>query len=338
MSAQALTSARCRPWLPDHLWAAVLYHLRPPDRDDICLFSAAGCQAAMEAQAEYMKLRLVCKQYNQIYNLQKPSTLSLFKHCDGDSLHSLLLWLQGCKTSLQVIETTCTSQCMESLLEAIANSPSSLQIVDTDGVSNRSVQLMAHCKLLTTCGLSEPSVTPLDVLPLQALPCLSSMVLQAGNFINFQPLAHLTSLRLRYSSVESAEDCMCASKLQKLDLYCSRIQIHHRGLSACQGLKALSCVEGRVPSEQDEDTLYTSFDTFQVSENLSAVTCLTQLAMQVPAIGEPDMSWLYSLKTLRDLQLSSTGFEEGLICTLLSHTLIQSLTNLQLVTNFYDYS
>ena len=310
MLAHDLTNTRRRPWLPDHLWEAVLTQLRPPDREDIRLFSTEDCQAVMRAQAEYIKLRLVCKQYNQIYNLQKHRSLSLFKDCAGDSLHSLLLWLQGCKNSLQMIETTCSSQCMESLLEATANSPCSLQIVDTDGINNRSVQLMAHCKLLTTCALSQPSVTPLNMLPLQALPCLSKLVLQAGNFINFQALAHLTSLHLRFSTVDSAEDCMCASKLQKLDLYHSRVEIHSGGVSACQGLKSLSSVESWVLSDKDANMLNTSFnpDTFQVPDSISVLTCLTQLATQVPAIAieELDLRWLYSLKTLRDLNLLYT--------------------------------
>ena len=172
------------------------------------------------------------------------------------------------------------------------------------------------------------------MLPLQALPYLSKLVLQAGNFINFQALAHLTSLRLRYSTVDSAEDCMCASKLQKLDLYHSRVEIHSGGLSACQGLKSLSSVESQVQSNKHENMLSTSFnpDTFQVPDSISVLTCLTQLATQVPAtaIGKLDLRWLYSLKTLRDLNLLYTDVSLGLTYTSFTHTMIQKIAKVQI--------
>lgn len=300
--------------------------------EDIRLFSPEDCQKEMVAQAEYAKLRLVCKQYNDIYSLQRPQTLSLFKDCSGESLCSLLKWLQGCKDSLQVLETTCRSPCFEAVLKAVASASSQLRIIDTDAISNNSVQLMAHCKLLTTCALSEPVVSPLDLSSLQVLPCLTKVVLQAGHFVNFHVLEHLTSLHLRWSSVESTHDCPCASKLQTLDLHYSGVELHHGGLSACQGLKSLHCVHSCVLSEQDADMLNSfSPETFQVPDNITTLTSLTKLTMQIPGTEELDVRCLYALKGLRDLSLLSTSLNAAIMCTLMENqTLVQNLTRLQL--------
>ncbi len=155
-------------------------------------------------------------------------------------LDSLLQWLEGCKDSLQVIEAICIRGCVERLLEVVATSSCCFRIIDAGAVSNRSVQLMAQCRLLTTCGLI---VSPFEQLPRQALLCLSKLVLQAGKLINHHVLVHLTTLHLRWCSVESPEDSMCVSKRQMLELHHSGVQVHHCGLSAFCGLRSLSSVQ-----------------------------------------------------------------------------------------------
>ncbi len=335
--AQAVASLCGTLWMPDHLWEAVLLRLRPPDVKDIRMFSSEDCQAVMRAQAEYAQLRLVCKQYNNIY--EKPCSLSLFKDCAGDSLDSLLQWLEGCKESLQVIEAICSRECVERLLEVVTTSTCRLRILDVSAISNRSVQLMAQCRLLTACGLSCPiwdTASSFDLLPLQALPCLSKLVLQKGDFINLHVLAHLTTLHLNWCDVDCPEDSMCVSTLQILELQGSSVEMHHCGLSAFHGLRSLSSVHSGLLSDLYEDMLIcSSAHRFQVPVNISALTCLTQLTMHVPGADQVDIHWLSKLKALRDLVLLLPSSNAALLAVtsslLDSESTTHHLTRLQIV-------
>ena len=223
--------------LPRHLWEAILLLLKPPDIEDIRILSLEGCQTVMSAQAEYTRLRLVCSQYNEMYKLQKLRSLSLFKECEGESLCSLLAWLNHHTDSLQSLETTCGGASLDLILRAVAPCP--LKLVDIGNVGHATLQSVTNCHLLTSCAITI-DVPILDILPLQELPHLTNLFLQGGKFVNFQALMHLTSLYLLGARVESSSDSPCASKLSSLELHQASVaQLHHCGLSACQGLKSL---------------------------------------------------------------------------------------------------
>lgn len=91
---------------------------------------------------------------------------------------------------------------------------------------------------------------------------------------------------------------LCFSKLQVLQLHYSDIEIHHCGLCLWQVYRA-ACYRSWMricwilPAQTDLGFL----------SNISALTCLTQLTMQVPGADEVYMYWLNNMKALRGLVL-----------------------------------
>ncbi len=135
-------------------------------------------------ELKHFQLRLVCKQYHQ-----KPCSLpaAVFRDCARELLESLLQWLEGCTDSLQVVDAICIRECMEGLLEIVATLTCTgiCRIIDTSAVSNRSVLLMAQCQLSTTCGLSDLSVSPFDLLSGQLYSVLANCL--ASRQIHYSP-------------------------------------------------------------------------------------------------------------------------------------------------------
>ena len=326
--------------LPRHLWEAILLLLKPPDIDDIRILSLEGCQTVMSAQAEYTRLRLVCSQYNEMYKLQKLRSLSLFKECEGESLCSLLAWLNHHTDSLQSLETTCGGASLDLILRAVAPCP--LKLVDIGNVGHATLQSVTNCHLLTSCAITI-DVPILDILPLQELPHLTNLFLQGGKFVNFQALMHLTSLYLLGARVESSSDSPCASKLSSLELHQASVaQLHHCGLSACQGLKSLFCDNSCMLADNFADRLFCIPGTCLLPDSASLLTCLTKLTISTHTPGgvkhdaDEDMiirvATLSSITALCELMVSSD--DVNLVTTLLnSQTCVQHLTTLQIDTH-----
>lgn len=129
---------------------------------------------------------------------------------------------------------------------------------------------------------------------------------------------------------------MCVSTLQTLELQSSAVHMHHCGLSAFHGLRSLSCVDSGLMSDVCEDMLIcSSAHRLQIPVNISALTCLTQLAMHVPGADEVDIHWLSTLKALRDLVLSLPSSDAALLAKtsslMDSESTMRHLTRLQIV-------
>lgn len=315
--------------------------LKPPDIEDIRILSLEDCQNVMSAQAEYAKSRLVCSQYNEMYKLQKLRSLSLFKECEGESLCSLLSWLNRHKDSLQSLETTCGGPSLNLVLGAVASCP--LKLIDISNVGYATLQSVASCRLLTSCAITI-DVPILDVVPLQGLPHLTNLVLQGGKFVNFQALVHLTSLYLLGARVESSSDSPCASRLSNLELHHASIaQFHHRGLSACQGLRSLFCENSCMLADVFTERLFCIPSTFLLPDSASLLTCLSKLTISThtPRVFTDDtadedvdirVTMLSTITALRELKVLSDDVK--LVTTLLnSQACVQQLTRLQVDTH-----
>ena len=320
-----------------------MLRLKPPEIKDIRLLSLEECQDVMSAQAEYARLRLVCNQYNEMYNVQKPHSLSLFKDYTGESLGSLLAWLQRHKDSLHSLETTCSAASLDAILEACASSSSPLKLVDVGNVGYATLQSVTSFRLLTSCALTIAGPI-LDILPLQELPYLTKLLLQGGKFVNFQALLHLTSLKLLGARVEASSDSPCASKLSSLELHQASIALfHHRGLSACLGLKFLLCENSCMLADINTDRLVCIPSTCLLPDSASVLTCLTKLSISTytPGVFTDDtadedidiaVTALSSFTALRELNVSCDDL--NLVTTLLnSQTCVQQLTRLQIDTH-----
>ena len=337
MPAQTVAGAHT---LPRHLWEAILLLLKPPDIEDIRILSQEGCQNVMSAQAEYARLRLVCSQYNEMYKLQKLRSLSLFKEIEGESVCSLLAWLNHHKDSLQSLETTCGGASLDLILGAVAPCP--LKLIDIGNVGHATLQSVTSCRLLTSCAITI-SVPILDILPLQGLPHLTNLFLQGGKFVNFQALLHLTNLYLLGTRVESSSDSPCASKLSSLELHQGSVaQLHHCGLSACQGLKFLCCDNSCMLADSFADRLFCIPSTCRIPDSASLLTCLTKLTISTytPGVFKDDaadedidirVTALSSITALCELMVSSD--DVNLVTSLLDNqTCMQHLTRLQINT------
>ena len=94
---------------------------------------------------------------------------------------------------------------------------------------------------LQRCDLAVPDTvtgTPLDLLPLQALPALQNLTLQEGKFCNLHAASYLTKLVIDESSVGSRQDCTFAGSLCRLYVADSKIvNFHSLGVCACTALE-----------------------------------------------------------------------------------------------------
>ncbi len=217
-------------------WAEIFARLET-DQTDLRHWDARY----LEQQRHLHSLKLVCKQFNQVYKAYPQLLLRVsLESLDSKRLPSLARLLQQCKNSLQILEAYCGSPLVDALLATLISPASRLRLADIFGVSNCTVNLVSMFQNLEICALATVIGSNIDLAPLAKLAKLQNLHLEGGEFVNLDQAAHLTRLRVVMASVECSEDCGFAGTLQKLEVdNAPKCFIHTEGLSACTALKEL---------------------------------------------------------------------------------------------------
>ena len=199
-------------------------------------------------QRQLHQLRLVCKQFNEIF--AAPSLflrrLSLDEAFPSSSLPSLLTWLHQNKSCLKVFEANCGSHMTDVVLGALTSFTSQLKLADISAASIAcSVQVLGSFSSLEMCALSSAEGV-LNLTPLQALPKLRSLW-PAGIFDGLASLRHLTHLRCSAATIDCSGSCKFMTALQHLDINQTTLEgFDDRGPSICQELRVLEVQKSKV--------------------------------------------------------------------------------------------
>ena len=205
----------------------------------------------------------------------------------GRMLPSVLVYLQQHFLSVLAFRGLCGGSTQDMILAALACPSPQLCVVTLVGISEAALcTLSAHTSLLR-CDISRPAEGPLDLQPLQTLPCLEDLSLQSGTFNDV-----CITPKLKYLFVDSAEvlfdqDSGLPSELQGLQVHHSRLHdIHTVGLAACRGLTTLCLSNCWISASNAEDDLSIEREAPQcIPAQMSILTQLSHLCIQLEDTG-----------------------------------------------------
>ena len=156
------------PQLPDDIWARILFHLEGGVGDGLAL---RYCEpnSLLEAQAEYYRLRLVCRKFDQVFRQQHQLCrgLAVPVPLSDQVLQSLKSWLQKHSSYVQNLAAYCGSPGLNSAIDLLAGPPSKLASIFLWGCSISALNKLTVFTSLTSCELVEPQVSVLNLTPLQ---------------------------------------------------------------------------------------------------------------------------------------------------------------------------
>ena len=308
------------PQLPDDIWAKIFFHVEGGVSDGVALRYYEP-NSLFEAQAEYYRLRLVCRKFDQVFRQQGQLCRGLaLPVCLTDQmLQNLESWLREHSSYVRNLAAYCGSPGLDAAFEVLAGPPPKLASVFLCDCSSSALNKLSVFTSLTTCELVEPEGSMLDLAPLQPLASLQKLVLTDGLFTTTQLPPHLTNLSLSNAGVTAVEQCSCVPSLKKLRLFeCQLIGLHPDGIAACSAIQLLTCVQGRIHAGLGHWWLDCSHDLpFTMPPGLSSLSKLKFLSLSIASTGAPlpfdaaqyghDLSCLQGLTSLEELSVYSTS-------------------------------
>ena len=140
--------------LTPELWAKVFAYVEPrpwvtgPVED-------STAQLLQRVQTEVHQLKLVCKQFREVYARHSGLVQALYLRNDVPvgSLSSLLVWLQQNKRSLQTFRSECGNLLVEAVLGALVSPDSTLKFVSVGDATPASLSSLAVFTSLEKCAL-----------------------------------------------------------------------------------------------------------------------------------------------------------------------------------------
>jgi len=307
-------SSNQRTLLTAELWTEVFAHV---EAAQIRYRSWNDIEDDHQNQRQLHQLRLVCKQFNEIFAAHPLflRRLSLPEAFPSSSLPSLLAWLQQNKSCLKIFEANCASPTVDVVLSALTSITSQLKFINVGEVSiARSIQLLGGFSNLEKCSLWAVDKAVISLYPLQALPKLRSLWLR-GCFDGLASLEHLTHMQCFAGLLDCTGSCKFVRTLQQLDVKDTTLQ--NFDISVCQGLQVLKLdkCSGRVIHhhsvvyEPGQSSLPVGLSLLTKLETLS-------LASTVDADELISLAWvteLTTLSTLQDLSIKSFYVNSWLI-------------------------
>ena len=308
---------------------ANVFELIRPDtsRPDVAFFYGHHSPDLFLEYATFIKLRLVSKYFNQVFQLcPHLSGILLVSEALPPEQHlSLLQWVRArtqCIESLSFcwrqsdkpfVDSTVLQ---EAVLQAVAPacySRPGLTTFFTCSVSRFMLDLLRSFRSMTTCTLTA-DVDHFALYALQFLPNLNTLTLIGpGTFSELYLLPHLTELQLEDTAVGNIDDppYSCLPTLCTLDLErAGLVGLHNKGLLACGALQVLHCHECKVIAADALDTFqFCSDSAMQVPATMTTLAQLTELHLEISNVdtGSLELDWVYQLTTLRELTLDHAG-------------------------------
>ena len=322
-TAKAL-QARCAPMssntcprdssqlLSRELWTKVLTQVHSDQLDVYTRYESN--------QQEMLNLRLVCHIFKTVYDSEPrfPSSLLLPISFSNASFPSLTAWLQKHAANIQSVYSEFGSPSLDVALSGLVCHNTALIAVDLSACSNSALQLLPSFQTLTRVELGLDASQTLNLL--LTLPALQALHLTGTGSANIADTAdswtftmdelprHLTELLLSRCVLESRNGCLCVTSLQSIQMRHSVLTgLHVKGLLACHALQQLHCTIGGITASVAGDGLDVGLGHALVPANLSMLTSLTELILQMDGVPEFDISCLCALKALQSLRLVCAG-------------------------------
>lgn len=310
------TKPRNGPSLTPELWAKVFAHLQ-----ELPKYASFGDdQVQKQHQAGIHQLKLVCKQFKNIYasHTGLVQRLYLCRDFSVTSLPSLLAWLQQGKSSVRMFSSPCEGQLVYAVLAGLAASQPSMRMIGCV-LDAFSISLVASFTNLRKCAIWQLDEEHLDLAPLRVLPKLSYLILQ-GHFKHLHHLAALTRLNCIDADVLAVHEL--TPTLRHLEIEDSHLQdVHPQGFSACAALTQL-VLKNPVVTDNNED-VYLSDDLSLVSTALLRLTRLHTLHLSSNAEDLPSLAWMSGLTSVKSLSISGSS---SLDCVVQHASLLTQLT------------
>jgi len=264
-------------------------------------------EKARQQQRELHELKLVCKQFNDIFTSQPELVQGLHLHSNfpRNATITLLAWLRRSSGSVQTFTSSCDTSPMHAVMAGlIASSP--LRVMDISNTTSWSIQLAAAFTSLEKCALQQKSgeVQYLHLTPLQGLPKLQHLHLQ-GHFRQLHRLPSLTALEFKAAEVA---DCNFGTMLQFLVLKDSSLQgVHAHAIRACTALTELVLSAARLL-----DTafgIHLTQDLVRIPDGMNLLTRLCKLTLSTGTYSCRNTANLESIAGITSLQDLSISFQ-----------------------------
>ncbi len=323
-------------WLSDDLWARIFSFTKtkPTSADGLIQYLHPTHATRVRRHQEFHKLRLVCKRFQLIFeeHVDLSSCLFLDESNVTERLPSALQWLQRCHNSVEYVIMACGTPVADVVLGALVSPESKLSTAVLCKLSRSAILVLSTFTSLKFCELIAPHDTALDVGPLHALSCLSTLHLKAGSFRGVGHLAHLSSLHLSEAVAWAQANQLAPNTtvipvpleaLQKLSLTWSKLlgpQAH--GLSAFTSLQSLKCHCSTIETDNISDCMCTMANyRTHLPSNLAALACLTRVCLVIRSrvYGTFQLHGVQAIPGLVHLDLSFLSkcrieFDKGFTC------------------------
>lgn len=279
---------------------------------------------AWQNQMELHQLKLVCKQFRQVYASHARLIQRLYL-CNGFSarlLPGLLSWLQQNKSSIKTFQSAKARPFVDAVLAGLVSSEQRIKAADVYDVSTCSLSLLAAFTSLEKCALWHKSTDPLDLAPLGNLPKLNHLVLH-GQFEELHCLTSLTRLECITADVSNVQDF--AQSLQHLDIDDSQLLgMHTQAFSRCTALTHLGFKNASLVDSNERE--YLDGDLSKTPTNIGLLRQLHTLHLSTSpdSVTLPDLEWISQLTSLENLSVAckhSYGrvLQDALLLTRLTH-------------------
>ena len=173
---------------------------------------------------------------------------------------------------------------------------------------------------LTAADPRDDMETRLYLTPLQFLPHLTSLHVEAEDCDGLHHLQHLTHLHITSAEEHSRERCPFVSSLRNLYLDDSSVYLDSCGIAALSQLTSLTCHDSDVLADLDEHRFCArAHETYMPADR--ALPCLVQLRIIIHGgvNAGSGLAWTSALASLTNLELQ----------LIKSFTIDDSLTSLQ---------
>jgi len=291
------------------LWAKVFTYIYEESTDLLAIPGSSSNCCLMHTlnQANFQKLRLVCKAFDTAFDRETFTRHLVIPKLKSDqSLPSLLEFVRHHRGSLVAVISGFGSAPVDSVLAALssASAPNLTALAFTD-ISRSSMHRLSAFTTVTSISLATPFAASTALCALKYLPSLTFLFL-SGLFDHLSAAVSLTELKLSSAFVTTCE-CSFVTSLRKLAITGSLLLgIHPKGLSACNQLEVVMCRESHVPALQRPDSFCCDIETAtQSPAGWSSASHLTSLCIEVDCSpgDHIDLQWVFQITSLRHLDL-----------------------------------
>lgn len=220
--------------LPSELWIKILEKLDPRPDSDVGRWKST--------QSSFLALPLVCRGFRDIFCQQTAWGRHLLLDKETPRVEACLVsMLQTRFAETQTLEIPVWSETVQACLIAFADSRSLVRLIARPATQPELKQLTTF-RALTSCHFkaSHAALRILNLRPLQGLPRLTSLKLDAGVYHNLDAASQLTQLHLEGALTNSIGHCHFVSSLRSLKMANSTLgRMHNWGLLGCTSLQSL---------------------------------------------------------------------------------------------------